>query len=61
MSLRDADAGLLGEHAGDLIDLGAVQGQARRLASRARPCRPPISISGRLGTVPPAYLSVPPG
>src|ERR1700722_229490 len=38
-SLRDADAELLGEHAGGLIDLGAMQGQVRRLAARARPCR----------------------
>jgi hypothetical protein len=35
--LRDADAELLGEHAGGLIDPGAVQGQARGLTTRARP------------------------
>jgi hypothetical protein len=31
-------AELLGEHARGLIDLGAVQGQARGLAARAGPC-----------------------
>lgn len=35
--LRDADAELLGEHPGSLIDLGAVHGQARGLAARPGP------------------------
>src|ERR1035438_3109606 len=38
--LRDADAELLGEHPGGLIDLGAVPGQFRGLAAWARPGRP---------------------
>src|SRR6266852_9944557 len=38
--LRDADAELLGEHPGGLVDLGAVQGPVRWLAGRARPGLP---------------------
>src|SRR5229473_6927170 len=35
--LSDADAELLGEHPGGLVDLGPVQGQVRVLAARAGP------------------------
>jgi hypothetical protein len=35
--LRDADAELLGDHPGGLVDLRAVQGQVRGLAARPGP------------------------
>src|SRR6266702_5958787 len=48
--LRDADAELLGEHSGGLIDLGAVQGQVQGRSSRAGPRRQAASRLDRKST-----------